>query len=411
MVNEQPPDPIDDIEIRNYQLNSDFQDVAELLYSEGMFNPERDRYERLKKLDRNIPMKVAVAMGKQVVGSLYINGGIGVVEGVVVHPDFRRRGVGRRLVHAAMEQLRKDGHRSMELQIDDDREDLRAWYESLGFKRTYHVVGMMQPLEPESSFESSEIVIDTLDRATVSQAFMDVYMRYRPRSLFEYYEPILSRGEIKDILERGDGLSEIHKRFPSLNIRKFMDDYEHGAYNEPAIPGDQIQAKLDWGEVDDILKESSIPSLQAACFYGWAWADSQLTAWITLPYEDNDPETELVQSWLGRHTEYPQKLVRRGDVLDGMPTMSLFYPIPNDTFLFLRQAKGVRRFGRPPLLDLTRPDGNFLCHDQANNNTFAFRMKDNLTELLAPEETGIMLEELVRYAKSYERLAERCRPR
>lgn len=409
MSSEHSPKYTDDIEIRNYRLSSDFEAVAELLYSEGMFNPERDRYEHLKKIDDRIPMKVAVAMGERVVGSLYINGGIGVVEGVVVHPDFRRRGVGRRLVQAAMEQLRRDGHRSMELQIDEDREDLRAWYESLGFKRTYHVVGMMQPLEPEAALEPPEISVEKLDRAMVSKAFMDVYMRYRPRSHFEYREPILSRDEIEMTYE---GTAEIRKRFPNLDMRKFLDDYKYGAYNQPAIFAEERPPELMWEEVDGILKESSIPPLRAACFYGWAWGPSALSAWVTLPHRSNDANTELVQSWLGRHTEYPKALVWKDDV-DASKLNSImdrYYPIPNNNFLFLRQIKGVRRFGRPPSLADMKIDGDFLCHDQANNNTFAFRIKDTLTELLTLDETAIMLEELVRYAKGYEQLTEGYRP-
>ena len=403
----------DNIEIRDYRLSSDFQAVAELLASEGMFNPERDRYERLKKLEyggtlKN--MKVAVAMGERIVGSLYINGGIGVVEGIVVHPDFRRQGVGRQLVQAAMDQLRKDGHRSMELQIDEDREDLRAWYESLGFKRTYHVVGMMQPLEPEPVFELSEVVVDRLDRSVVSQAFMDVYMRYRPRTRFKYREPIQSRDEIEMTHE---GVAEIRRRFPKLNMRQFMDDYTHGAYNQPAISAEEKPPKLRWEEVDGILRKSSIPPLRAACFHGWAWGASELSAWIVLPHESNDANTELVQSWLGKHTEYPKTLVWRVDVdaSEFKTLMDRYYPIPNNNFLFLRQIKGIRRFGCPPSLDGTRIDGDFLCHDQANNNTFAFRIKDNLTELLTLEETAVMLEELVRYARDYEQLAEAHRPK
>lgn len=398
MPQEHPPKYADDITIRDYDLSRDFHSVAELLYNEGMFHPERDRYEQLKKLDGNVRMKVAVAMGERIVGSLYINGGIGVVEGVVVHPDFRRLGIGGRLVREAMNQLSREGHRYIELQVDDDRDDLKAWYESLGFERNYHVVGMMRPIEPTPCREAPQLEMDFLDRKTVNKAFMDLYMRYRDRTgYFAPLEPDYTSSLTHEEFEEAKRLN------PTRTSNELMDAYVKGWFIRPPINGQRIY-RMDWDHVDDIIKHSSLPALRSAYFFAREWDDVVPTPWIPFSSEGEGSEIEHVQCWLGRGSELAFPPERRSDFEGGGWLEDMLCTVPNDTFLFLRQVKGIQRFGCPPSLNGIKPDGDFLCYDRANENIFAFRIKNGLTEPLNSEETAIMQEEMVRYVRAYELL-------
>lgn len=397
----------DDIVIRDYRLDRDFDAVAELLHSEGMFNQERDRYEQLEKLGDNVHMKVAVAMGERIVGSLYINGGIGVVEGVVVHPDFRRRGVGRRLVKEAMRQLSTEGHRYIELQVDDDRDDLKAWYESLGFERNYHVVGMMQELEPaKRAVRASDIEVDVLDHETVHRAFNDIYFRYRSHS--GYFEPISLQVKPEELT--WEQIFEIQDRYPGISSTRLFETLSRGGYDQPPILGDRVYW-LDWRFLDNVIRQGSIPALRNACFYGRAHEGATATPWVIFSPEDDSSQSEEIQCWLGRVTEAPMTLVRRKEVVGEPRTLEdVFELIPNNTFLFLRQIKSIQRFGRSPKLSNLSPDGDFLCLDQGNNTIFAFRIISERVELINMEGTAILLEDMVRYAKCYEIMAKDRRP-
>ena len=86
------------------------------------------------------------------------------------------------------------------------------------------------------------------------------------------------------------------------------------------------------------------------------------------------------------------------------------HTIPNDNFLFLRQVKGVRRFGRPPSLKDIKPDGDFLCYDQANKNLFAFRIQDEQLYLHNQEQTASMQEDMMRYVRAYEMIVRQPPP-
>ncbi len=59
----------------------------------------------------------------------------GVVEDVAVHPDHQGHGVGRRMMHHALEQCRLAGCYKMTLSSNLKREGAHRFYESLGFIR------------------------------------------------------------------------------------------------------------------------------------------------------------------------------------------------------------------------------------------------------------------------------------
>ena len=59
----------------------------------------------------------------------------GVVEDVVVHSRWRGQGVGRRMMHYAMERCREAGCYKLTLSSNRKRADAHRFYESLGFQR------------------------------------------------------------------------------------------------------------------------------------------------------------------------------------------------------------------------------------------------------------------------------------
>jgi GNAT superfamily N-acetyltransferase len=59
----------------------------------------------------------------------------GIIEDVVVHPEWRRKGVGKRMMQFAMEQCKERDCYKMTLSSNIKREDAHRFYESLGFKK------------------------------------------------------------------------------------------------------------------------------------------------------------------------------------------------------------------------------------------------------------------------------------
>ncbi len=63
-----------------------------------------------------------------------------VIANVAVHPDYRRRGIAREMMLAAMDAVRRGGGTAALLQVEGNNEGARALYEKLGFRaeRTWH---------------------------------------------------------------------------------------------------------------------------------------------------------------------------------------------------------------------------------------------------------------------------------
>lgn len=389
----------DEITIRKFSARAHFLQVAELLDSEGMFNQERDTWSQLQLPDNENRIRVAIAAGGRVVGSVYINGGIGLVEGLVVHPDFRGQGIGPRLLDAAEQKLREDGHQNMELQIDVGQDGLEAWYRANGFEVNYKVVGLIRPITPlegvpkvAEAADVSETSVDYLERNVVHGAFMNIYWRYRSR--FGYYElPHLDIPKsYATFLEKSDGLWDIPRvRSDRLKI----------GGESPVVCGAIIPTPFA-GTMDELLRSSSIPALQAGGFYDGYWRTSSTTPWVEVPSDEDEQAAEHLQCWMGRYREMLEPLQYRSVQIEQNCAPELFFQtLPNDALLFLRQLKGVKRFGRPVPLKAIEPEGDYVCYDRANNNMFAFRITGQHTELLRPEETATIFEDLVRCAEIY----------
>ncbi len=91
--------------------------------------------------DRSSPFEedasILLYYGEQIVGFIiiiFIDEG-GFVNGIGIHPDFRRRGLGRALMLSSMKRAAKNGMKTMILEVDVDNYRAMGLYQSVGFKK------------------------------------------------------------------------------------------------------------------------------------------------------------------------------------------------------------------------------------------------------------------------------------
>lgn len=142
--------------LRPVNLRSDLGELAdliELVFSPGMDRAGREAVREMRLLGRSglggLPgmSEIAQGMGQgfvwvargRLVGNVSLFAGnrpapgTWLIANVGVHPDYRRRGIGERLVQAAVAQIRRSGGRLALLQVDSDNEGARRLYERRGF--------------------------------------------------------------------------------------------------------------------------------------------------------------------------------------------------------------------------------------------------------------------------------------
>jgi GNAT superfamily N-acetyltransferase len=83
---------------------------------------------------------IAAEVGGELVGKLELflgwkstSGRFGLIRRFVIHPAWRGRGIGRRLLAAAEEAAREAGCAFLELSVDEENDGARRFYGSLGF--------------------------------------------------------------------------------------------------------------------------------------------------------------------------------------------------------------------------------------------------------------------------------------
>ena len=70
-----------------------------------------------------------------------------VIRRFVIHPDWRGRGVGHRLLIAAEEASREAGCAFMELSVDEENDGARRLYTADGFAESRHEIILRKPLD------------------------------------------------------------------------------------------------------------------------------------------------------------------------------------------------------------------------------------------------------------------------
>jgi len=86
------------------------------------------------------PLRIATILGNKLLFAAYSSGqllrGHAQVLSVAVDPSAQGRGIGRQLVHAGLDLLRRQGVRTVKLEVRPDNEPARHLYSSLGFRET-----------------------------------------------------------------------------------------------------------------------------------------------------------------------------------------------------------------------------------------------------------------------------------
>lgn len=85
--------------------------------------------------DRTI--RIVARDGRQIAGfaSLYTAGGTCLLEELLVHPDYRRQGIGRTLVTRAEKLARQNKCHKIRLETDDGLKPAISLYKAVGFKK------------------------------------------------------------------------------------------------------------------------------------------------------------------------------------------------------------------------------------------------------------------------------------
>jgi len=144
----------------------DFKDLVEL-YLEGYRGLEEYAYTHrndvrayLEWLMRRDPEGLMVAReGEEIVGFIGADSNwfskreqkkVGAIHELVVAEGFRRRGIGRGLMKAAVDLFRKKGLDTVELWVGEGNDVAKKFYESLGFReagRYNYWIRMKVPLD------------------------------------------------------------------------------------------------------------------------------------------------------------------------------------------------------------------------------------------------------------------------
>ena len=132
------------VEVDNEEIwpcyNATFLSSGDQRYLNQTENQRRENFDDF--FDRTKPIENDASLllysGEQVVGFMKINiysiGGF--VNGVGIHPDFRRRGLARLLMTSSLVRAAENGMKDLILEVDIENRRAIALYEQLGFKQT-----------------------------------------------------------------------------------------------------------------------------------------------------------------------------------------------------------------------------------------------------------------------------------
>lgn len=119
------------------------QEGQHLLDGSAVINPGVSFMTRLTQLAQGVPPGFVWEEDKRLVGNVSLVSsslaGRFLIANVAVHPDFRRRGIARSLMEAAVQAVEQKRGRAILLQVRDDNQEAIHLYQSLGFM----IVGTM----------------------------------------------------------------------------------------------------------------------------------------------------------------------------------------------------------------------------------------------------------------------------
>jgi RimJ/RimL family protein N-acetyltransferase len=140
-----PPKEGEGVSLTEFRL-TDYEQVSALWQRVGLGPRPSDRKEEVaKKLARDPDLFLVAWQGASVIGSVIggWDGRRGYIYRMAVHPDYQRRGVGRRLIEELEKRFRSKGVLAVNLTYNTDNTRARDFYRSLGYgdRNTISVLG------------------------------------------------------------------------------------------------------------------------------------------------------------------------------------------------------------------------------------------------------------------------------
>lgn len=117
---------------------ADYDAVISLLQqTEGVRLRDADSFEATSRyLERNPGMSFVAVVGSRLVGCAMAghDGRRGYLQHVLVLPDYRSRGIGRRLVYACLNELKRHGIGKVHLDVLEENISGQAFWQQLGWQ-------------------------------------------------------------------------------------------------------------------------------------------------------------------------------------------------------------------------------------------------------------------------------------
>jgi GNAT superfamily N-acetyltransferase len=129
------------MEIRIRKARLDDAEAIALLSKDLGYEPHKDEIVRkLQKFELNPGEEIFVAEFEKVVGWMHISlveplesDPFAEIRGIVVAEEYRRKGIGTKLIQSAEEWTRRKNCKKIRIRINIKREDTRKYYRNLNF--------------------------------------------------------------------------------------------------------------------------------------------------------------------------------------------------------------------------------------------------------------------------------------